>query len=191
MGSSRIRDWTRVSCIGRWILYHWATREAPAWRFLKLLLPGLYLYCSAAAGWHYGWWSDALVAVHPLGCGHLGQWESWEKIFLSSIWQCVCLPSLEPSGWNCSFSGQKPANRFWALATSKGGVNSIATTSGDSARLSQVKREQATIHSFFFLLLRSRGLSKNKSHAVLRWSNYSALLFGKLLILWREMLTFL
>ena len=29
MGSSQIRDRTHVSCIGRWILYHWATREAP------------------------------------------------------------------------------------------------------------------------------------------------------------------
>ena len=28
-GSSRPRDGTHVSCIGRWILYHWATREAP------------------------------------------------------------------------------------------------------------------------------------------------------------------
>ena len=28
MGSSWIRDGTRVSCIGRWILYHRATREA-------------------------------------------------------------------------------------------------------------------------------------------------------------------
>ena len=27
-GSSRPRDWTLVSCIGRQILYHWATREA-------------------------------------------------------------------------------------------------------------------------------------------------------------------
>ena len=27
-GSSWIRDQTHVSCIGRWILYHWATREA-------------------------------------------------------------------------------------------------------------------------------------------------------------------
>ena len=30
-GSSQPRDWTRVSwvfCIGRWILYHWANREA-------------------------------------------------------------------------------------------------------------------------------------------------------------------
>ena len=28
-GSSRLMDWTHISCIGRWILYHWATREAP------------------------------------------------------------------------------------------------------------------------------------------------------------------
>ena len=26
-GSSRPRDQTRVSCIGRWVLYHWATRR--------------------------------------------------------------------------------------------------------------------------------------------------------------------
>ena len=29
--SSPPRDWTRVSYIGRWILYHWATREACMW----------------------------------------------------------------------------------------------------------------------------------------------------------------
>ena len=28
-GSSQPRDWTQVSCIGRWIFYRWATREAP------------------------------------------------------------------------------------------------------------------------------------------------------------------
>ena len=28
VGSSTIRDWTHVSYIGRWILCHWATREA-------------------------------------------------------------------------------------------------------------------------------------------------------------------
>ena len=26
--SSWARDWTRVSCVGRWVLYHWAAREA-------------------------------------------------------------------------------------------------------------------------------------------------------------------
>ena len=30
MGSSQIRDRTLVSCIGRRILYHWVTREAPS-----------------------------------------------------------------------------------------------------------------------------------------------------------------
>ena len=35
VGSSPIRDQTHVSCIGRWILYHWATREAPAQTLLK------------------------------------------------------------------------------------------------------------------------------------------------------------
>ena len=27
-GSSQPRDWTCISCIGRWILYYWATKEA-------------------------------------------------------------------------------------------------------------------------------------------------------------------
>ena len=27
-GTSRPRDQTQASCIGRWVLYHWATREA-------------------------------------------------------------------------------------------------------------------------------------------------------------------
>ena len=27
-GSSQPRDQTHISCIGRWVLYHWATREA-------------------------------------------------------------------------------------------------------------------------------------------------------------------
>ena len=31
--SSRPRDWTHASCIGRWILYHWATREAHKWNY--------------------------------------------------------------------------------------------------------------------------------------------------------------
>ena len=30
-GASWPRDWTRVSCLGRWILYHWATGEALTW----------------------------------------------------------------------------------------------------------------------------------------------------------------
>ena len=32
--SSRIRDEIHVSCIGRWIVYHWNTRGAPRWCFM-------------------------------------------------------------------------------------------------------------------------------------------------------------
>ena len=40
VGSSRTRDWTRVSCTSRWVLYCWATREArePFLRWLRKTL---------------------------------------------------------------------------------------------------------------------------------------------------------
>ena len=38
MGSSLIRDRTHVSCIGRWILYHWATGKAPVLFLIDLQL---------------------------------------------------------------------------------------------------------------------------------------------------------
>ena len=34
-GSSQLRDWTPVSCIGRQILYHWATREAHTYLYTQ------------------------------------------------------------------------------------------------------------------------------------------------------------
>ena len=46
MGSSLTRNWTRVSSIGRRILYHWATREALAGRFL-MTGPSGKSWCSA------------------------------------------------------------------------------------------------------------------------------------------------
>ena len=36
--SSWIGDWTRVSCIGRWILIHCSTREIPGWLFVTLYI---------------------------------------------------------------------------------------------------------------------------------------------------------
>ena len=41
-GSSRSRDWTCVSCIGRWILYHWAIQEAQC---LVITIQNLASYC--------------------------------------------------------------------------------------------------------------------------------------------------
>ena len=35
VGSSQAGDWTCVSCLGSWILYHWVIREAPMKGLLK------------------------------------------------------------------------------------------------------------------------------------------------------------
>ena len=35
-GSFRLRDWTHISCIGRWILYHWVAREVCIYALLYL-----------------------------------------------------------------------------------------------------------------------------------------------------------
>ena len=50
-GSSWPRDWTHVSWVGRWILYPWATQEAPATLFLNFQssfspsISGHHLHC--------------------------------------------------------------------------------------------------------------------------------------------------
>ena len=41
VGSSQIRDWTHVSCIGRWILYHRATMEALLYLF-NVVFPSVF-----------------------------------------------------------------------------------------------------------------------------------------------------
>ena len=46
VGSSQIRDWTHVPCIGRWILNHWTTRE------VSIHSPGLNLCpCLHSVSW--------------------------------------------------------------------------------------------------------------------------------------------
>ena len=46
VGSSPIMDRTHVSCIGRQILYHWATRVAPIFSFLRHLHTALHSGCT-------------------------------------------------------------------------------------------------------------------------------------------------
>ena len=48
VGSSWIREPARVSCIGRWVLYHWATREALHWLFF---FPLHWLLFTKALSW--------------------------------------------------------------------------------------------------------------------------------------------
>ena len=48
-GSSQHRDWTKVSCIGRWVLYHCANWEAKTSVFLSkgdVVIIGIYAYFS-------------------------------------------------------------------------------------------------------------------------------------------------
>ena len=48
MGSSWSKDWIHVfciSCIGRRIVYHWATKEAPSW-FYCTIITGIYYICA-------------------------------------------------------------------------------------------------------------------------------------------------
>ena len=56
VGFSRIRDGTHVSCISRWILYHWAIRETWGW------WGGLKISMGEDQGHHEAWvkiWGDA------------------------------------------------------------------------------------------------------------------------------------
>ena len=45
-GSSWSRDWTQVSCIARWILYHWVTREGQCvLNFIKKMWKHFFTMC--------------------------------------------------------------------------------------------------------------------------------------------------
>ena len=56
-GSSWIRDWTQVSCIGRRFLYHWATRRAP--ESISVAVNGRISFMK----WIYGWVISQCVCV--------------------------------------------------------------------------------------------------------------------------------
>ena len=56
-GSSRPRDGTFISCIGRWVIYHWATKETP-----------LYVYCTFKKSYSIFLWSLSLL--FPLWFNH-------------------------------------------------------------------------------------------------------------------------
>ena len=57
-------DPTRVSCIGGWILYHWAIKEAPCGTFLKSLLHVLQ-HCFCVTFWFSGHKAYWILAAQP------------------------------------------------------------------------------------------------------------------------------
>ena len=84
-GSSPPRDGTCVSCTGRWILYHWATREAPSLKKKIIWIDGetfcikfLFYVCVLGRVWLFVIpWSVAFQA--PLSMGFFRQ-EFWSRL---------------------------------------------------------------------------------------------------------------
>ena len=65
MGSSQTRDWTHISCTGRWILNHWSTREALLGHLVSSFL---FLFLSIWWGGYISWpWKVAFCTcpMHP------------------------------------------------------------------------------------------------------------------------------
>ena len=71
-GCSWLRDWTRVSCMGRWILYHWASREA------QILPYHMHIYLL----WDW-WWAHVFWPAHSLkwswNSDIFGGWHRWMR----------------------------------------------------------------------------------------------------------------
>ena len=64
VGSSRTRDQTWVSCVGRWILYHWAIKEALKIMLIFFFFPSkcfFFPYCSPRT--HFVWIFLTLLAL--------------------------------------------------------------------------------------------------------------------------------
>ena len=93
--SSWLRDWTHVSCISRWILYHWATREAQCvvYRLSKIASKD-YKFTSSPLirlflPLRFSFFKIVLVniyvssAIHPMDCSPAGS--SAHGIFLGRI----------------------------------------------------------------------------------------------------------
>ena len=74
-GSSRPGDWTCTSCIGRWILYHWATREA-LWPSSGHLNENENAHrcrmsvslCHLLGHWTQDWWVSHVTFLLPRPC---------------------------------------------------------------------------------------------------------------------------
>ena len=102
--SSPTRDWTRIPCIGRRILYHWTTREVPRQQFCGLVVDGAREpdcgrwavsghTCSLLPLWFHSCLLDALINP-PLkfdGVLHLCLRPRAHMIFWFSGWYCKSL----------------------------------------------------------------------------------------------------
>ena len=66
-GSSQHRNWTLISCIGRCILYHWATRETLSWSLLPFISELGRILNSCLLFSHFSWtWFRLFGPTSPL-----------------------------------------------------------------------------------------------------------------------------
>ena len=86
MGSSWTRDWTRVSCTGRQILYHWATREALSCASDHKHLCNTVGPRARRSGFDLGQ-VDEVVSQCPHSSGSL--WGSQEPVYVTCLALCL------------------------------------------------------------------------------------------------------
>ena len=88
-GSPQPRDQTCVSCIGRQILYHWATREAPCriYIFLSSQTEKAMATHSSTLAWKIPWTEGpgGLQSMGSLGVGH--DWATSLSLFSFMHWR--------------------------------------------------------------------------------------------------------
>lgn len=137
------------------------------------------------AFWVVEWFSRG--SVPRLGHWHNGK-EAGTDLF-SSGWQWCVLTSLELQGWNCAHSlARNQPTEFGYLPHQSVGLTAWPPPVGREPNVT--RQDGADKRPFLCAPSALQSAEKNKSHALLRRSNYSALLFCQVLTLRREMLTF-
>ena len=93
-GSSRPKDKTHVSCIGRQALYHWATREAPGFLSLRIIWRGTIIYVvkcisSLFLTLLYTWWTKSIHCLMDI-CLVSNFWLLWITLLWTFMYKYSC-----------------------------------------------------------------------------------------------------
>ena len=110
-GSSWSRDWTRVSCVGRQILYQWATREDPVGHIIKPISQTVLVSSWWCNKFHKIQWPETILIYcfmvmegggHKIlvlaGLSHLQRFWGWICCCLSQLPKASCILHLLSSG---------------------------------------------------------------------------------------------
>ena len=154
--SSRPRDGTHVSCIGRQILYHWANREFHTTPVRDIL------FFNLSKGWWEEQWLDSHWTWGPVCIWHWLIISSWTTHFFS-IGSISFLDMMRWSlrlllGLNSLRSGKLKENEWIIWWTTK---SCAYTLSGVSARKSLIIT--ITIHSQGCIIVCTHGINKSTS----------------------------